>query len=275
MVLKRSVFLEVRRTQGRFGQKSSSFLEEYEEKQRKQKKVDFSKYGSETRSERKPAKEIDIDEIIRQTEEDFPDSNCFNPLPEKSERLEKESRLFFEMIKILKHQDKFGPKCKTPTIKANVDMLRSCASYMQEDEALPCWIKNAMTLISGDSNFYYDFSFAKEEMYGNSDIRRKTVMLDGFININNPIDENEASRTSTLADLGNRLETGKRGSMTKEQMMKLNTRRKSMILMVNQDKMNASDHRRDSLQAAGAAPPRGRRFAVLAKKASMMSTAFK
>ncbi|CBY17768.1 unnamed protein product, partial [Oikopleura dioica] len=86
----------------------------------------------------------------------------------------------------------------------------------------------------------------------------------------------KSRKTSLPADLGNgRLDNGKRGSMTKEQMMKLNTRRKSMILMVNQEKMNSSDHRRDSLQAAGAPQPRGRRFAILAKKASIMSSAFK
>lgn len=288
MVLKRSVFLEVRRNQGRYGQKSASFLDEYEAKQRK--KFDISNRFGEPQKVNKQSKEIDIDDIIRQTQEDFPDSNCFNPLPEKCERLERESHLFFEMCKIIKHQDKFGPKSKNPNVLVIINMLRGCASYMQENEALPGFIKDAMTTVSNDANFCnaakkywtemeddgdYDFSFAKEELYANSDIRRKTVMLDSFININK-IEENEPARTSTLADLGNgRLDNGKRGSMTKEQMMKLNTRRKSMILMVNQEKMNSSDHRRDSLQAAGAPQPRGRRFAILAKKASIMSSAFK
>jgi len=272
MVLKRSVFLEVRKTQGREGQKAENILDIFEKEAVLAK--DRAKYGSgpSAESEKVVKGPDNLYECLRQLKEEFPmEALVYNESAEvmqiEDQRREKAYTLFSSMGDILLSMASDGSKFKSKDVTCTAETIRICYKFMPEGCDVPKWIKNSMAFINTDANFvkyardYWaemdeeedQFDFGEHTVEVDSEAvqmrRRKSVMLIGFAEM---AKEDDKKDEFGLKDVGTVVRGDeKRASLSKEQKEKNSARRASMMTMVDKSKMAMTDHRQSQSGASG------------------------
>jgi len=295
MVLKRSVFLEVRRNKGiQLGEKGDSFLDTYEKNLAADRQSKICRGPDGVKEVSAIPGSDDLYDAVRIIQEEFPQESLIyaeaaEAMEIESNRREKAYKIFKEMIEILNGMNDDGAKFRNKRCAVTAETLRQVYKYLPENNEVPKWIKNNMAFINMDENFQkyakqyieaadfnledywadleesgdaFDFgSFTDEKR------RRKSVMLAGFAEI---AEEKEVEE-GQLKDIEVRQGDERRSSMTAEQKAKNNQRRASMMTMVDVSKMAKTDHRQSQ---SGASGRRASKFANLAKNVTNMKKAF-
>lgn len=286
MVLKRSVFLEVRRNKGiQLGEKGDSFLDTYEKNLAADRQSKICRGPDGVKEVSAIPGSDDLYDAVRIIQEEFPQESLIyaeaaEAMDIESNRREKAYKIFKEMIEILNGMNDDGAKFRNKRCAITAETLRQVYKYLPENNEVPKWIKNNMAFINMDENFQKyakDYWADLEESgdafdFGSLDPsdekrRRKSVMLAGFAEI---AEEKEVEE-GQLKDIEVRQGDERRSSMTAEQKAKNNQRRASMMTMVDVSKMAKTDHRQSQ---SGASGRRTSKFANLAKNVTNMKKAF-